>query len=152
MARRSLKLSEQSCLSKLINKQRCVFLGLNMQPDWLSTAMLKGRRLSCPRITQADHKINRLTLSARILQPTFIVDWPIRQATVGNILASRISRVVLWAFPKVSSQSLIWAGQMSSQGMVSSFPCFLTDGASPAVLERFAAGVNPEAISETTIS
>ena len=57
---------------------------------------------------------NRFMLSALILHPNLIVDRPIKQATVGNILASRISRVLLCALLNKSSQSLIWAGQMSS--------------------------------------
>ena len=46
---------------------------------------------------------------------------------------------------------------MSSHGILSSFPCFRTEGASPTVRDRFAACVNPEAmsrkkaISKTTI-
>ena len=36
---------------------------------------------------------------------------------------------------------------MSSHGILSSFPCFLTEGASPTVRDRFAACVNPEAMS-----
>ena len=68
---------------------------------------------------------NRFMLSALILQPTLIVDRPIKQATVGNILASRISRVLLCALLNKSSQSLIWAGQMSSQVIPNSLPCHL---------------------------
>ena len=71
--------------------------------------------------------IYRFMLSALILQPTLIVDWPIRQT---------------------ASHLLIWAGQMSFDGTPSSFPRLRTEAPSFSVRERFAAGVNPEAISE----
>ena len=90
---------------------------------WAQPWWKEGRRLSCPRIR------NRFMLSALILQPTLIVDRPIKEAAFGNILAS--------------SQSLIWAGQKSSQGIPSSLPCLRTEAPSFIVWECFAAGVNP---------
>ena len=71
-------------------------------------------------------------------------------ATVGKTLASRMSLVVLLALLHVSNHSLIKAEQISSYGMLTSFPCFLTEGASAAVWDRLADVGNAEAISETT--
>ena len=67
-----------------------------------------------------------------------MVDGSIRHATVCKTLASKISLVVLFALLKVSNHSLIVTGQMSSQGMLCSFPCFLSEGASPAVRDHLA--------------
>ena len=41
-------------------------------------------------------------------------------------------------------------GQISSYGMLTSLPCFLTEGASAAVQDHLADGGNAEAISEMT--
>ena len=86
----------------------------------------------------------------RILQSTLTVEGPIKHATVGRTLASRMSLVVLLALLNVSNHSLINAGQISSHGMLTSFPCFLTEGASADVRDRLADDGNAEAISETT--
>lgn len=61
-----------------------------------------------------------------------------------------MSLVVLLALLNVSNHSLIKAGQISSHGMLTSFPCFLTEGASADVRDRLAYDGNAEAISETT--
>ena len=92
----------------------------------------------------------RLIASARILQSTLTVEGPIKHATVGKTLASRMSLVVLLALLNVSNQSLIKVGQISSHGMLTSLPCFLTGDASVAARDRLADVGNAEAISERT--
>ena len=79
-----------------------------------------------------------------------MVEGPIKHATVGKTLASRMSLVVLLALLNVSNHSLMKVGQISSHGMLTSLPCFLTEGASAAVRARLADGGNAEAISEMT--
>ena len=83
-------------------------------------------------------------------ESTLTVEGPIKHATVGKTLASRMSLVVLLALLNVSNHSLMKVGQISSHGMLTSLPCFLTEGASAAVRARLADGGNAEAISEMT--
>ena len=93
----------------------------------------------------------RLIASACNLQLTFNLDGPIKHATVGRMLASKISLVVLLAWLKVSSYSHTGSGLISFHGIEFSFPSFRTEATSLAVRDRFAAGVvNDEAISKVT--
>ena len=89
------------------------------------STLLKGRWLSCPRITHVDHK--QLYAFCPNSAANFSC-WLTHQTTASHLL--------------------IWAGQMSFDGMPSSFPRLRTEAPSFSVRERFAAGVNPEAISE----
>ena len=111
--------STNSVLSSFVS--RCKRMGW-AQPCW------KAGDFPAPGSQR--HIIKRLTASARILQSTMIVDGPIRHATVDKILANRISRVVLLALLKVSNRWQIWGVQMFPHGILSSFPCFRTEGAS----------------------